>query len=460
VAYVKGAPYELLAHCSRILIGGEERPLTDDLAGEVGTANDRMARAGLRVLGMAYRGLGRDVEGRLSTLEPGEVEREMVFVGLAAMEDPPREEVPGAVEKCHAAGIRIVMVTGDYSLTAESIAREARIIDDGPATVIESRELAAMSDEQLTSVLVEGQLIFARATPEDKLRIVAGLQAMGEVVAVTGDGVNDAPALKKADIGVAMGISGTDVAREAADMILVDDNFATIVAAIEEGRGIFDNMRKFMVYVFAHLSPEAVPFIFFALIRIPLPITPMQILAIDLGTETLPALALGVERPEPDVMSRPPRRRDERLLDMAALVRGYAFLGLITAGVVLGAFFLLLATNGWHWGESDAPSELIGDRATTVVFLGIVVMQIGTAFACRTERVSTLTIGLFTNRFLLVAIAAELLFAAALIYVPFLQPVFGTAAIPWYWWVLPAAFVPVVFLADEARKLFVRRQTN
>jgi magnesium-transporting ATPase (P-type) len=352
------------------------------------------------------------------------------------------------------------MVTGDYSLTAESVAREARIIDGGPVTVIESRDLAEMSQEELTAVLTKGQLIFARATPEDKLRIVAGLQAMGEVVAVTGDGVNDAPALKRADIGVAMGISGTDVAREAADMILVDDNFATIVAAIEEGRGIFDNMRKFIVYVFAHLSPEAIPFIFFALFRIPLPITPMQILAIDLGTETLPALALGVERPEPDVMRRPPRRRDERLLDAGSLVRGYAFLGLITAAVVLGGFFLLLSSNGWRWGESNAPSDLVGDRATTVVFLGIVVMQIGTVFACRVERASALTIGLFTNRFLLVAIAAELVFAAALIYVPFLQPIFGTASLAWYWWVFPAAFVPVVFFADESRKLLVRRHVN
>ncbi|MDO8617177.1 MAG: cation-transporting P-type ATPase [Dehalococcoidia bacterium] len=460
VAYVKGAPRELLAHCSRILIRGRECDITEKLATEVMAGNDHMARSGLRVLAMAYRGLADDLEQRLASLDPGEVERDMVFVGLAGMEDPPRDEVPDAVEKCHAAGIRVVMVTGDYSLTAESIAREARIIGDGPVTVIESRELAEMSEEELTTVLTRGQLIFARATPEDKLRIVAGFQAMGEVVAVTGDGVNDAPALKKADIGVAMGMSGTDVAREAADMILVDDNFATIVAAIEEGRGIFDNMRKFIVYVFAHLSPEAVPFIFFALFRIPLPITAMQILAIDLGTETLPALALGTERPEPDVMRRPPRRRSERLLDVASLVRGYAFLGLITAAVVLGSYFLLLRSSGWSWGQSEAPSGLVGDRATTVVFLGIVVMQIGVAFACRGERVSAFTTGLFTNRFLLFAIAAELLFAAAVIYVPFLQPVFGTASLPWHWWLLPAAFVPVVFLADEVRKLYLRRRIS
>ena len=206
-------------------------------------------------------------------------------------------------------------------------------------------------------VLASDQVLFSRATPEHKLRIVTALRDLGEVVAVTGDGVNDAPALKRADIGVAMGLAGTDVAREAADMVLVDDNFATIVGAVEEGRAIFDNMRKFIVYIFAHLSPEAIPFIFYALFRIPLPITVMQILAIDLGTETLPALALGVERAEPDVMSRPPRKRGERLLSGGALVRGYGFLGGMAAAVVLSAFFLFLSSHGWSWGQPAAPTK-------------------------------------------------------------------------------------------------------
>jgi magnesium-transporting ATPase (P-type) len=434
--------------------------LTDELRRETVGQNDRMARSGLRVLGMAYRCLPQEVEDRLASLSPGDVEQDMVFVGLAAMEDPPREEVPDAVDKCHAAGIRIVMITGDYGLTAESIAREARIVLSGPATVVDGADLEAMSDDDLTNVLEAGQPIFSRATPEHKLRIVSALQAMGEVVAVTGDGVNDAPALKKADIGVAMGVAGTDVAREAADMVLVDDNFATIVAAIEEGRAIFDNMRKFIVYIFAHLSPEAIPFVFFALFGIPLPLTVMQILAIDLGTETLPALALGVERPEPDVMRRRPRPRRERLLDVASLARGYGFLGLMTAAVVLTGFFLFLTSNGWSWGQHDAPTAVIGDQATTVVFLGIVVMQVGNSFACRAERTSAFKLGLFSNRLLLCGIAFELLFAAALIYVPFLQRVFGTASLGFEWWLFPAAFVPLVFLAEEARKLYLRRRNS
>ncbi len=456
VAYVKGAPRELLAHCSRILIHGRELELTHELRGEAIAENDRMARSGLRVLGMAYRYLPPELEDHLPTLSPGEVEQDMVFAGLAAMEDPPRNEVPGAVEKCHAAGIRIVMITGDYSLTAESIARETGIIRGETVHVVDGSDLEGISDDDLTRILGADELIFARATPEQKLRIVSALQAMGEVVAVTGDGVNDAPALKKADIGVAMGIAGTDVAREAADMVLVDDNFATIVAAVEEGRAIFDNMRKFIVYIFAHLSPEAIPFVFFALFRVPLPLTVMQILAIDLGTETLPALALGIERPEPDVMRRPPRPRGQRLLDMPSLARGYGFLGLMTAAVVLGVFFLLLASNGWAWGESEAPTDDVGDQATTAVFLGIVVMQVGNAFACRAERTSAFTLGLFSNRFLLWAIVFELLFAAALMYVPFLRPVFGTASLGFEWWLLLAAFVPLIFLAEEARKLYLR----
>ncbi len=457
VAYVKGAPRELLSHCSRVVMNGHELELTEEILDEATAQNDRMARSGLRVLGMAYRHLPPEVERRLAMLGPGDVEQDMVFTGLAAMEDPPRIEVPDAVEKCHAAGIRVIMITGDYSLTAESIAREAGIVGGESVKLVDGSDLETMSDDDLTGVLGCDELIFARATPEQKLRIVSALQAMGEVVAATGDGVNDAPALKKADIGVAMGIAGTDVAREAADMVLVDDNFATVVAAVEEGRAIFDNMRKFIVYIFAHLSPEAIPFVFFALFRIPLPLTVMQILAIDLGTETLPALALGVERPEPDVMGRPPRPRSQRLLDMPSLVRGYGFLGLMTAAIVLGVFFLFLTSNGWTWGESDAPTHAVGDQGTTVVFLGIVVMQVGNAFACRAERTSAFAVGLFSNRFLLWAIVFELLFAAALIYVPFLRPIFGTEPLELKWWPLLAAFVPALFLAEEARKLVVRR---
>jgi len=216
-------------------------------------------------------------------------------------------------------------------------------------------------------------------------------------------------------------------------------------------------MRKFIVYIFAHLSPEAIPFIFFALFHIPLPLTVMQILAIDLGTETLPALALGVERPEPDVMARPPRRRTERLLSGSSLARGYVFLGGMTTAVVLSAFFLYLRSQGWSWGQSAAPTHSAGLEATSIVFLGIVLMQIGNAFACRTERVSAFTIGLFGNRLLLWGVAFEVVFAAAVIYVPFLQRIFRTGPIGGLWWLYLLAFVPLIFLAEEARKAVQRR---
>ena len=460
VAFVKGAPREMLEHCTRELIDGEEVDLTDETRGDIVRQNDRMARSGLRVLAMAYRHLPPKADRFVGVAHPGDIEQQMVFAGLVAMQDPPRDEVPAAVQKCHVAGIRIVMVTGDYGLTAESIARQVGIVQEGPVAVVEGADVEDMSDDDLHGVLTSGQVIFSRATPEHKLRVVTALRDLGEVVAVTGDGVNDAPALKRADIGVAMGMAGTDVAREAAEMILVDDNFATIVGAVEEGRAIFDNMRKFIVYIFAHLSPEAIPFIFYALFRIPLPLTVMQILAIDLGTETLPALALGVERPEPDVMARPPRRRSERLLSAGSLTRGYAFLGGMTTVVVLSAFFLFLHSHGWTWGQSSAPTKEVGLEASTIVFLGIVLMQVGNAFACRTERASAFAIGLFGNRMLLWGIAFELVFAAALIYVPFLQDVFRTGPVGAEWWAYLIAFVPVIFLAEEARKAFQRHRRS
>ncbi len=461
VAYVKGAPRELLEHCDQMLLDGVEIDLTKELRDEIMRENDAMARQGMRVLAMAYRYLPPQDESVIAMLLPGRVEEELVFAGLTGMHDPPRAEVADAVARCHLAGIRINIVTGDYGLTAESIGRRVGIIDEGDDhQLVDAGELERMSDDELGEILAAGPAIFSRATPEHKLRIVTLLRDLGEVVAVTGDGVNDAPALKRADIGVAMGIAGTDVAREAADMVLVDDNFATIVGAVEEGRAIFDNMRKFIVYIFAHLSPEAIPFIFFALFHIPLPLTVTQILAIDLGTETVPALALGVERPEPDVMTRKPRRQDERLLSGGALARGYVFLGGIATVITMSAYFLFLHSQGWTWGESSAPTQAAGVEATTIVFLGIVLMQVGNAFACRTERVSVFRIGIFRNRFLMWGIVFEVAFAAALIYIPFLQSLFKTGPVAAMWWLYLLAFVPVIFLVEEGRKAIMRRRAG
>ena len=447
---VKGAPRELLSHCTGM-----------DAAehATVVAAIDAMAARGRRVLGLAERRIEANEDHfQLDTAAPGDVERQLRFLGLVGMEDPPRDEVPDAIAACRVAGITIIMITGDDGLTAEAIARQIGLVGEHPV-VVPGTALGAMSDDQLDTVLDSPELIFSRATPEDKLRIVTRLQARGETVAVTGDGVNDAPALKKADIGAAMGRSGTDVARAAADMILLDDNFATIVAAVEEGRAIFDNMRKFIVYIFAHLSPEAIPFILFALLHTPLPLTVMQILAIDLGTETLPALALGMEHPEADVMSRPPRPRNERLLSAGTLLRGYGFLGMMTTVLVLCGFFALILDARWRIDATSVPSTVAAE-ASTVTFVGIVVMQIANAFACRTERQSAFTVGLTSNRLLLIGIAFEVMLALVIVYTGLGQAIFGTAAVPGWWWLICLLAIPPTFLAEEARKWVVRSRVR
>ena len=302
-------------------------------------------------------------------------------MGLVSLLDAPLPEVADAVARCHQAGIRVIVVTGDNGLTAQAVARRVGI---AAGLMVTGTELEKMSDAELDRVLVEHrEIIFARNSPEGKLRIADALQSLGEVVAMTGDGVNDAPALKRADIGIAMGCSGTDVARDAATMILTDDNFASIVVAVGEGRRVYDNVRKFFFYLFVHATPEVVPFPLYALSggRIPLPLTVLQILAIDLGTETLPALALGREPAEPGLMDRPPRPRREGVIRPAMLYRAWVFLGLLSAGLVVCGYFFVLTRAGRHPGAPVGPGSALHHaylQATTMTFLGIVACQIGT----------------------------------------------------------------------------------
>ena len=389
-------------------------------------------------------------------------ERELIFLGLVALLDPPRPEVAAAVARCKAAGLRLIVVTGDHALTAEAIARRVGIVDNG-SRIITGAQLETMSEADLDRLLSDpAPLIFARSSPEAKLRIADALRDEGHVVAMTGDGVNDAPALRRADIGVAMGRSGTDVAREASTVVLTDDNFATIARAVEEGRRVYDNVRKFVFYIFAHATPEIVPFLLFALSggAIPLPLTVMQILAIDLGTETVPALALGREQAEPGLMSRPPRPRSEGVIRRGMLLRAWVFLGLIEAALVLAGFFFVLLRGGWSPSDPVGSGTALHDvylQATTMTFLGIVVCQIGTAFAARTDRASLRSIGVLSNRLLLWGILFELIFAAMLVYVPLFQAVFGTAALGPAELVFLLPFPFVVWGADEIRRWLLRR---
>jgi calcium-translocating P-type ATPase len=458
----KGAPEEVLERST--MIGGPDDhvPLRETDRDQVLAVLERWASQGLRVLAVARRRLDDSSE---PPARREEAEQELCLLGLVALFDPPRPEVAAAVARCREAGIRIVVITGDYGPTAVEIARRVGIVADG-ATVVAGADLERMSERELDELLREDrELVFARASPEAKLRIADSLSDEGHTVAMTGDGVNDAPALRRADIGVAMGLSGTEVAREASTMVLTDDDFSTIVAAVAAGRRIFENVRKFVFYIFAHATPEVIPFLAFALSggAIPLPLTVMQILAIDLGTEVVPALALGREQAEPGLMDRPPRPRSEGVIRRAMLVRAWIFVGGIEAALVLAGFFAVLLNAGWHPGDPVGSGDPLHEdyvRATTMTFAGIVACQVGTALAARTEYASLRSIGFFTNRLLLLGIAFEIVFAGVLIYVPALQSVFHTAPLGAAELALLATFPVIVWGADELRRYLVRRSDN
>ncbi|MFF4084702.1 cation-translocating P-type ATPase [Streptomyces sp. NPDC001777] len=447
---VKGAPEVVL---SRVLPGPDRAAAR--------SAAQRLAEGGMRVLAVAARDLPR---GEEPPAHRQEAESELTLLGLVGLYDPPRSEVAAAVGRCHEAGVRVHVVTGDSGATAAAIAREVGIGDPRLEVVAASESLG---DDELDRLLAEGdaEVVFARSSPETKLKVADTLRAHGRIVAMTGDGVNDAPALHRAHIGVAMGRSGTDVAREAAAMVLTDDDFATIVTAIESGRRVYDNVRKFIVYIFAHATPEIVPFLVFALSAgaVPLPLTVLQILAIDLGTETLPALALGRERSEPGIMRRPPRSERESVISHEMLVRSWGCLGAVSAVLVMAGYFYVLWRAGWQPGDPTGPGSPLHDAyvmATTATFAGIVTCQVGTAFAARTDHAALREIGVLSNPLLLAGIAFELVFTAALVYAPPLQRVFGTAALPWGVVLFIATFPVLVWGTDELRRARRRRRAS
>jgi magnesium-transporting ATPase (P-type) len=460
--FTKGSPLDVLQHCQGILKDGRIEQLSEAGRAEISAANDAFASRGYRVLGVATQ-----QKEELPQQDADSLEQNLIFIGLVAMIDPPRAEVADAIAKCHQAGIQVTMVTGDYGLTAEAIARRIGLID-GKARVVTGEDMGHLSDAQLRQILHQKSgLVFARVMPEQKLRLVQAYMAMGHVVAVTGDGVNDAPALRAANIGIAMGMSGTDVAREAADIVLIDDNFATIVSAIEQGRAVYQNIRKFITYILSSNMAEFIPFLAMVFLKIPPALVILQILAIDLGTDMLPALALGAEQPEAGILLQQPRKKSKPLLDMSLLLRAYCFLGLLEGLAGMTGFLLVWWANGYGITElqamnltilahsATAAQIAIYCQATTVTLAAIVACQDGNVFACRSERISIFRLGFFSNRLIWMGIAVEWALILSIIYVPPFQKIFATAPLSPVQWLMLLVCPPLLLMADELRKRIV-----
>jgi len=447
--YCKGAAESVLPLCSEMLQHGKILPLDDSSLRRLLSTHEDMTERGLRVLALAYRSLPQHT----AALESG-----LTFAGLVGLVDPPRAGVPEAIRACLGAGIRVIMVTGDHPQTASALARVIGLAQHPLA--LTGDKLRLLNDADLHLLLDEPGLIFARTSAGQKMRIVQGLQHKGEIVAVTGDGVNDAPALKCADVGIAMGISGTDVAKASADIILLDDNFATIVAAIEEGRAVFGNLRKFLTYILTSNIPELVPYLAFVLFKIPLPLTIVQVLAVDLGTDMLPALALGAEKPDPETMLRPPRPRMERLLNRQTLLRAYLFLGPLQAIAAMAAFFFVLRGENWQFGAGLGRHDNLYLQATTACLSAIVAMQAVNVFLCRHPLMSGFKRRYGNNRLIWYGIIFELLLLLLIDYTPWGNALFGTAPIGVAVWLFIAPFMLAMLIAEELRKALVRSMVD
>ncbi len=443
--YCKGAPEKLLPLCDQILMNGECVPLTDTLRVTVTTAQEAMAEAGLRVLAFAWKPIP---DGSAETAQ----ESGMVFCGLAGLDDPIRPEVPDAIQHCHAAGIRVIMITGDHPRTAVAIARKIGLLRQPDAVAITGDQLEQLTASELQLALDAQDIVFARVAPEQKMHIVQALKAKQQIVAVTGDGVNDAPALKAAHIGIAMGITGTDVAREAADMVLLDDNFASIVNGVEEGRAVFANIRKFLTYILSHNVPELVPYLAFVLFPVPLALTPIQILAVDMAADSVTAIGLGSEKPDPAVMRQPPRPLGERLMNPFTAWRAYAFLGVIEAAAAMTLFFLVLYQGGWVWGQAVDSDTLLYRQATSGCFGAILLMQVFNVFICRNDTLSVFSLGLRSNRLVLAGVALELVILVLGCYTPLGNWLIGTAPLNPIVWLAVLPFALVMLGLDEILK--------
>ncbi|MCO6527719.1 MAG: cation-transporting P-type ATPase [Lactobacillus sp.] len=456
IIFTKGSFSDVIKQCDQIQIDGQIQPMTPSQQQAAANHNAQYALKGLRSMAMAYRIVDKDSID-INKVTATTVEQHLIFVGLTTMSDPPRPEIYNAIKRCHEAKIKIIMVTGDSKLTAKSVAVQIGLTTN-QARVISGDELEKMSKHEL-SVALKGEVIFARVAPEQKYKVVKTLQQNGEIVASTGDGVNDAPALKQADIGIAMGMTGTDVAKDAANIILTDDNFASIVAAIEEGRAVYSNIRKFLTYILTSNVPEAFPSILFLLSGgiIPLPMTVMQILTVDLGTDMLPALGLGGEAVDSDVMKQAPRNRKEHLLNKTVIAKAFLWYGFISSMISISAYFLVNLKNGWPRIPLASNGEVYL-RATTMVLGTIIFTQIANVLNCRTNRISIFKKGLFSNTGIWYGIIFEILLFLILTITPGLQQLFNTTNLLMTDWLFLFCLPIPLVLLDELKKWILYRK--
>lgn len=486
ITYVKGSPDFLIDRCEEIFDGNTVRKLTDFDKKKIIRQYNAMSASALRVLAFAYRDLSQiPLKQQLE-----EAERKLIWVGMMGMIDPPRADVSEAIGLCHKAGIRVMMITGDYEITAKAIAEkigllkpaekphkvwqkvksqlamtsqavvsqsfQKQVISTYNQVIINGKKLSALSDNQIIKAIKKQDVVFARINPKQKLRIAILLKKYGQVIAMTGDGVNDALALKKADIGIAMGQIGTDVAKEAGDMILLDDNFSSIVKAIKEGRVISYNTKKFVHYVFTSNASELFTVVLGVLIGLPAPLTAIQILATDLGTDLFPSLALGVDPAEPGIMQRKPFDAQENVVTKGGFFR-LLYLGFIMAACAVAAFILSMFREGWRWGQEIDIHSQIYLQSTTVTYAVISMTQMANLLHSRSESLSPFTIGIFKNRYAIGAIFLSILMLLCFVYLPFFNRYLQTRPISMIDWFVVMGAVIIVYLLEEARKWVIRK---
>jgi Ca2+-transporting ATPase len=446
-SFVKGSPDILLDMCTMVLRGNDVVPMNEADRAAIRNIYNEMSSKALRVLAFTYR----DFDNIAKEEYESNAEKDLVWVGMMAMIDPPRKDVAEAVRQCYESGIKVIMITGDYEITARAIAKQAGLLRNGDGRLISGKELETLTDEDLIKAVKEGEVVFARIAPEQKLRIATVLKANDLVIAMTGDGVNDAPALKKADIGVAMGVIGTDVSKEASDMILLDDNFASIVKVIKEGRTIYQNLKKFVHYVFTSNASEFFTVIIGLLLQIPAPIAAVQILAIDLGTDIFPSFSLSMEPSEPGVMKRKPFNSYERVMDANGAWR-LIRIGLIMAVGAVIAFIISMKRGGWDFGDKIETDSLLYIRSTSVAYAVLAMTQMANLLQSRSETLSVFAIGFFKNLYAIGAIIISIGMLLAFMYVPFIQQYLHMSPIMWQDWIAVAIVTCIVFIYEEMRK--------